>query len=124
MSNDLIPESNNSIQKFLPSNNAASQLEYDLDYTRQNLQTLIELGIDGVSKLAVIVDQSQNSLDYERLGGLLTNIAGLQQELLKISMAKSKSATDGNNGNVTNNLFVGSTTEMAKLLSDLQKKND
>lgn len=121
-----IPESNNSISVFLPSED--KELENDIIYARQNVQTLIETGIEGARQLADIADQSQQSVAYERLGGLLKTVSDLNKDLVALSKSKKDLRNPGpqesDNGKTVNNLFVGSTAEMAELIAQMEKKNN
>lgn len=125
MNNELpVPNSNNSVAKFLPE--PEKEFENDLAYARQNVQTLIEYGLNGVSQLADLADQSQQSVAYERLSGLLKTVSDLNKDLVDIGKtkkeAKNPDAGQSNDGNTTNNLFVGSTAEMAALLAEMKKR--
>lgn len=125
MSNDLIPQPNNSISKFLPSEE--KELENDIAYARQNITTLIEVGISSVSQLSDIADQSQQSVAYERLSGLMKTVSELNKDLIDVGKIKKDlrqgTQGDSNSGNkTTNNLFVGSTAQMAEILKQMKNK--
>lgn len=100
----------------------------DFRFSRANIREVIENGNDAIAKLAVIADQSQNPRAFEVLAKLMDTVVGASKQLLDVQekirgIEKSDSPTDPEvRKNVTNNLFVGSTSELQKILADLRSK--
>lgn len=108
--------------EFLPPAN--QELSTDLDYTRKNIYDLIETGHAALLELSDIARQSQNGKVYEALFNALSKMGELNERLVNVSDKKKKvgaeEATE-KGGNVTNNLFVGSTAELQKMLDEMNK---
>jgi hypothetical protein len=94
-------------------------IKKDYEYTRANLYSLIEKGqeaIDGIMELAAESDQPRA---YEVAGQLIKSVGDVTDKLIDLQK-KLKDIEDENiktTNNVTNNaVFVGSTSELSKLL--------
>ena len=94
-------------------------IKKDYEYTRANLYSLIEKGqeaIDGIMELAAESDQPRA---YEVAGQLIKSVGDVTDKLIDLQK-KLKDIEDQSvktTNNVTNNaVFVGSTSELSKLL--------
>jgi hypothetical protein len=91
---------------------------------------VVENGNDAISKLAVIADQSQNPRAFEVLAKLMDSMVAANTQLLDIQVqirTIEKADIPHNEEakkNVTNNLFVGSTAELQKMIEDMKKKDE
>ena len=102
-------------------------IKKDYDYTRGNLYSLIEKGQEAINGILELAQESEMPRAYEVAGQLIKNVADatdklmdLQKKLKDIDEEKvSKGPT-----NVTNALFVGSTSELSKLLKNGLKQED
>tara|TARA_S200000501_G_scaffold317063_1_gene310303 strand:+ start:222 stop:656 length:435 start_codon:yes stop_codon:yes gene_type:complete len=91
----------------------------DYDYTRANLYSLIEKGQETLNGIMELAGESASPRAYEVAGQLIKSVADttdklmdLQKKVKDVEEEKSKTTN-----NVTNNaLFVGSTTELSKIL--------
>ena len=95
-------------------------IEDDYKYQRDNFYNLVEKGsaaIDGILELA---KESEHPRTYEVAGQLIKNVAEVTEKLgdLQEKMRKLKEVPSNAPRNVTNALFVGSTTELQKMLKD------
>ena len=95
-------------------------IEDDYKYQRDNFYNLVEKGsaaIDGILELA---KESEHPRTYEVAGQLIKNVAEVTEKLgdLQEKMRKLKEVPNNAPKNVTNALFVGSTTELQKMLKD------
>jgi hypothetical protein len=94
-------------------------IKKDYDYTRANLYSLIEKGQEAINGILELAGEGGSPRAYEVAGQLIKSVADttdklmdLQKKLKDVEEESTKSTT-----NVTNNsLFVGSTTELSKLL--------
>ena len=92
----------------------------DYEYTRANLYSLIEKGQEAINGIMELAGESASPRAYEVAGQLIKSVADttdkladLQKKLKDLEDESTKQTTN----NVTNNpLFVGSTTELSKLL--------
>ena len=92
--------------------------ETDFQYARENLYNLIERGQDGLEELLEIAKQSQHPRAFEVVGQMIDKLANTNKELLNLHKTKKDIQAEKASGptNVTNALFVGSTSELQKLL--------
>jgi len=96
-------------------------LENDYEYTRGQLYNLIEKGQEAINGILDVAQNSDHPRAYEVAGNLIKNVADisdklvdLQKKMKDISEEKSKGPT-----NVTNAMFVGSTSELQKMLKQM-----
>jgi hypothetical protein len=92
--------------------------EKDLEYARENLYHLIEKGRDALDGILDLAGQSQHPRAFEVAGQLIKTISDTNNDLVKLHKSAKEVLSDPNNGpnKVTNNLFVGSTADLTKLL--------
>jgi hypothetical protein len=94
-------------------------IKKDYEYTRANLYSLIEKGqeaIDGIMELAAESDQPRA---YEVAGQLIKSVGDVTDKLIDLQkkLKDIEDETIKTTNNVTNNaVFVGSTSELSKLL--------
>ena len=94
-------------------------IEKDYKYTRGQLYSIIEKGQEAINGILELAQESEMPRAYEVAGQLIKNVADatdklmdLQKKMKDIDEDKQKTQN-----NVTNNaLFVGSTSELSKLL--------
>jgi len=108
--------------KIIPNTIDVSEddIEDDYKYQRDNFYNLVEKGsaaIDGILELA---KESEHPRTYEVAGQLIKNVAEVTEKLgdLQEKMRRLKEVPSNAPKNVTNALFVGSTTELQKMLKD------
>jgi hypothetical protein len=105
-------------------------IDLDFDEIHANFTDYIEKGTDALNEIIIIAKQSQHPRAFEVLSTLLKTIADLNMN--KISLHKKKldlkpkdvPHTKGTGGITNNNLFVGSTAEIQKILENMNKKNN
>ena len=96
----------------------------DFDYGRENLYKLIEKGNTAIDGILSLAKEGEHPRAYEVAGQLIATVSQVSQNLLDLQEKLKKLKEVPNNApkNVTNALFIGSTTELQKLLKD--KKNN
>lgn len=116
----------NEIQKKFTPEGKDGELDFDLNYARQNITDLIETGIAGAQELSQIVSSSQRPSDYAHLSSMLKTVSDLNKDLVQISKTKNDTNLPNNEPTpiTNNNMFVGSTSEIATMLADLRKKSN
>lgn len=100
-------------------------IQNDFDYARENLMDVIEKGQEALFDLMDVARQSQHPRAYEVLSTMMNTLVGANKDLLDLQGKKKKlleAEPDANNQQVTNNLFVGSTAELQKMLD--QRRNN
>lgn len=100
-------------------------IKKDYNYTRGNLYSLIEKGQEAINGILELAQESEMPRAYEVAGQLIKNVADATDKLMdlqkKLKDIEEEKNTKGPT-NVTNALFVGSTSDLAKFLK--QNKNE
>ena len=96
-----------------------NEIEKDYEYTRANLYSIIEKGQEAINGIMEVAGESASPRAYEVAGQLIKSVADTTDKLMdlqkKIKDVNEDSPSKTNN--VTNNaLFVGSTSELSKML--------
>lgn len=98
------------------------ETDYDYDYTRGQLYSLIEKGQEAIDGIMDIAQQSDSPRAYEVAGQLIKSVADTTDKLLDLQNKLKKLKEEDSNApkNVTNNntMFIGSTAELQKLLKN------
>jgi len=101
-------------------------VDSDYKYSRENLYNLVERGQDAIDGILDLAREGEHPRAYEVAGQLIKNVGEVTEKLLQLQekMKKLKDVPDKAPKNVTNALFVGSTTELNKLLKGKQLKDN
>ena len=109
------------------SQTRAENVEKDYDYTRGNLYSLIEKGQEAINGIMEVAGETASPRAYEVAGQLIKSVADSTDKLMDLQK-KVKEIDEDNpktQNTVTNNaLFVGSTTELSKMLKDGMLNNN
>jgi hypothetical protein len=96
-----------------------SDIKKDYEYTRANLYSLIEKGQEAINGIMELAGEGGSPRAYEVAGQLIKSVADTTDKLIDLQK-KLKDVQEDNTkiaNNVTNNaVFVGSTSELSKLL--------
>jgi len=103
------------IQKYTSD---ADDIKKDYDYARGNLYSLVEKGQEAINGMLELAQESEMPRAYEVLGQLIKTTTETTEKLMALHKIKKDIEEDIPKGptTVNNALFVGSTTELAKLL--------
>jgi hypothetical protein len=101
----------------------------DFEAARANIHNMIENGNDAMYKLALIAESSQHPRAFEVLAKLMDTMLNANEKLLDLQtkireIESSDSPMNEKAKTINNNLFVGSTAELQKVLKDLKKNVD
>jgi len=117
ISSDIVEVEKAPIKREKPQ---VDDIKKDYEYTRANLYSLIEKGQEAINGIMELAGESASPRAYEVAGQLIKSVADTTDKLAdlqkKVKDLEDESTKTTNN-NVTNNaLFVGSTSELSKLL--------
>ena len=101
-------------------------IETDFNYSRAQLYSLVEKGQEAVDGALDVAQQSDSARAYEVAGQLIKHVADTADKLIDLQKKMKEIDEDGPKAqtNVTNNsLFVGSTSELQKMLKKSMKEN-
>ena len=96
-----------------------NDISKDYEYTRANLYSLIEKGQEAINGIMEVAGESASPRAYEVAGQLIKSVADSTDKLMDLQkkMKDIDEESTKTQNNVTNNaLFVGSTSELSKLL--------
>ena len=97
--------------------------EKDVEYSRENLYHLIERGRDALDGILNLADQSQSPRAYEVAGQIIKALSDTNRDLIDLQV-KAKDLFDNkiDPHTINNNLFVGNTAELTKLMGGNARK--
>ena len=95
-----------------------NDIEKDYEYQRENFYNLVEKGSAAIEGILELAKESEHPRTYEVAGNLIKQVAEVTEKLgdLQEKMRKLKELPNTAPKNVTNALFVGSTTELQKMI--------
>ena len=115
IANDVTVEE---VKKTLPIT-APEDKDPDVDFEtgRKNLYNLIDKGNEAIDGILELAKEGEHPRAYEVAGQLIKTVSEVSQNLLDLQdkLKKVKEVPDKGPKNVTNALFVGSTTELQKM---------
>jgi hypothetical protein len=123
----ITPADNTNVIRRLEKQANDDTAKEDFSIARSNIHNIIDTGSDALDKLMQIADQSQQARAYEVVAILMKNLLDANKDLLAIQKTIREIGDiekPTNNTTVNhNNLFVGSTAELQKVIQDM-RKND
>ena len=113
------------IQK--PDRLTKDDIEKDYEYTRGNLYSIIEKGQEAINGILELAQDSEMPRAYEVAGQLIKSVSDANDKLMdlqkKLKDVNEESVAKGPT-NVTNALFVGSTSDLSKLIKAQSDSKD
>ena len=103
------------------------EVKKDYDYTRGNLYSLIEKGQEAINGIMEVAGETASPRAYEVAGQLIKSVADTTDKLADLHKKVKDIEADNpkTQNTVTNNaLFVGSTSELSKMLKDGMLNNN
>ena len=113
---DIVPTKKETLRKEdVPKKN---EVEKDYEYSRANLYSIIEKGQEAINGIMEVAGESASPRAYEVAGQLIKSVADTTDKLMDLQKkVKDVNEDAPKTNNVTNNaLFVGSTSELSKML--------
>ena len=100
----------------------SDKIKNDYEYSRQTYYELIEKGKDALDLAIEIAQQSEHPRAIEVLSGMIKNVGDVNDKLMDLNKKnKDINKTDlpmRAEGTTNNNLFIGSTTDLQRMLQD------
>ena len=92
--------------------------DIDFETGRKNLYNLLDKGNEAIDGILNLAKEGEHPRAYEVAGQLIKTVSEVSQNLLDLQdkLKKVKEVPNTGPKNVTNALFVGSTTELQKML--------
>ena len=101
--------------------NVTDDVDKDYQYTRANLYSLIEKGQESLNGIMELAGESASPRAYEVAGQIIKSVADTTDKLMELQKKVKEVDEDKVKGpsQVTNNaLFVGSTSDLSKILKE------
>ena len=103
----------------------SDKIANDYEYSRQTYYELIEKGKDALDLAIEIAQQSEHPRAIEVLSGMIKNVGDVNDKLIDLNK-KNKDINKNDipmkaEGTTNNNLFIGSTTDLQRMLQDVEK---
>jgi len=122
--NDILDIESTSVTEVVPkpvTTVPAEVTDDDYEYARNNLKGLIENGKEVMQNIMFVAKESESPRSYEVVGQLIKTLAETNKDLLDLAKKSKELRSDkeekSGDTNITNALFVGSTTELQKFLN-------
>ncbi len=109
------------IQKVPVVNTDTTDLTSDYDFSRDQYHNIIEKGNEALVELLAIAKEGEQPRAFEVATQLMNSLAATTKELLILQKTKKEVEGTSKPTKNENNLFIGSTSELQKLL-DMKKK--
>jgi hypothetical protein len=101
-----------------------TNLENDFEESRANLIRVMHVTKRAIESISLLAEQTQDPEAFSSLNGLIRSYGQQQSQLLQLYKLKTteKTIQTETTGPITNqNLFVGSTAELAGILDKMKK---
>ena len=117
IANDVTVEE---VKKTLPTVPEDKDPDIDFETGRKNLYNLLDKGNEAIDGILELAKEGEHPRAYEVAGQLIKTVSEVSQNLLDLQdkLKKVKEIPEKGPKNVTNALFVGSTTELQKMLKE------
>ena len=118
------------IEKSQPSKPAPPEVKddqtKDYEYTRGSLYSLIDKGREALDGALEVAQESGHPRAYEVAVNAMKQVADATDKLIDLQqkMKNLEAPTKKETNNTTNNLFVGSTADLQKMLKQINKNED
>jgi hypothetical protein len=118
-----IIEAEKSLPSIVTAVDKSQEQSSDYKYSREVFYGLVERGQDAIEGILDIAKESEHPRVYEVAGQLIKTVAETTEKLIDLQAKMKELDKDGSLPNkVQNNLFVGSSTELQRLLKDHAQK--
>lgn len=107
-------------------NTEATKLDLDYNYARDNFYTVIEKGTRALEDLLDVASQSQHPRAYEVIATTIKTLIDANKDLVELTIKKQQADSNDPLSSpskvVNNTLFVGTTSDLQKLLRDMKNE--
>ena len=107
------------MKQFFPPEE--KNVDNDYKYSRDTYYELVEKGKQSLELMIEVARESEHPRAFEVLSGMIKNISDVNDRMMDLNKKKKdldRKEEIKNIANTTNNLFVGSTSELQKILKN------
>ena len=129
VSQELEPKSlkNVPLENTIDTKSILSDIKKDYEYARGNMYSIIEKGQEALNGILELAQETESPRAYEVVGQLIKNVSDSTEKLIELQKKLKdleEVKTSSGPTSVTNALFVGSTTELSKILKGRLNNQD
>ena len=96
-------------------------VDTDIDYARENLYKIVESGNDALETLLNVAKASESPRAFEVVQQFIKTMADANKDLVELQRKKKLLKGDVEKAKeIHNNLFVGSTAELQKMIKEMK----
>lgn len=95
------------------------KIKDDYEYSRETYYELLEKGRESLELMVEVARESEHPRAFEVLSNMMKNMADINDKLMDLNKKNkdiNKKDEPKQLGNTTNNLFVGTTTDLQRLI--------
>ena len=96
-------------------------IKSDYEYSRETYYDLLEKGRSSLEDMIEVARSSEHPRAYEVLAGMIKNLSDVNDKLMDLNKKNkdiNKEEVKQIAGNTTNNVFLGSTADLQRLLQN------
>ena len=122
---DIVPVEKPEVVTPVDTTSTKEQLKKDYEYTRGHLYSLVEKGQEAVDGILDVARASDHPRAYEVAGQLIKSVGDVADKLIDLQGKMKDLDKEEKRGptNVTNAMFVGSTSDLQKMLKQQKQIN-
>ena len=122
---NLTPMKSDTVVKSIVAGAHDNSAKTDFEMARSNIHEVIQNGTFAMEKLSQIADSSQHPRAFEVLAKLMDTMLQANKDLLELQknirdIDAKDTPTNDEAKSVTNNLFVGSTADLQKVIENMR----
>ena len=104
----------------------SDQIKSDYDHSRDTYYDLIQKGQESLDLMMQFARESEHPRAFEVLSGMIKNVSDVTDRLMDLQKKTKDINKDEKqvNGTTNQNLFVGSTTDLQRMLQEQDKMVD
>lgn len=106
----------------MTSHNDEDKVKNDYDKSRETYYDLIKKGQQALELMMEVARESEHPRAFEVLSGMIKNVADVNDKVMDLNKKNkdiNKSDEPATSGTTNNNVFIGSTTDLQRMLQDV-----
>ena len=106
---------------------STNQVQNDFEYARKNLYSILEKSQSSMDEMMEVAKQSQHPRAYEVMNQMFKTVADISKDLIDLQKKRKDiigGPTESTPQTVHNNLFVGTTADLSKMIEDARNKGE
>lgn len=114
---------NSSSLQVTPEERVEAEIDEDYILARDTYKEVMVTGTKAIKKLSNIATETEHPRAFEVLSKSIKDVADVADKLMKLQKEKAKVKGEGTSGKkvTNNNVFIGSTTDLQRMLIDSDK---